>query len=562
MQFYTGKWLPRYTTMYFISLALLVASLPLSKFTMSLFQFSTLFFWLWHGVDTTFLKKYASGNLLNPLNLIRFLADVIKEVFIALANKFVEFYRNKPAMAIASLLLLHVLGLIYTTDFQYALKDLRTKLPLFILPLFIATGPRISTRTFYWILGCFVASVIGGSIYRLVLFINLPVADSRALAAHTSHIRYSLNAVFAVFILFFFVHFKRITNYGIKALLMLCAIWLVSFLLYMNYSTGTLIFAFLSFLLLVFFTLKIKLLFLKTAVFVAIGLLIIIPVYYILSIGSRYLNTPSVEFSKLDKYTTNGNSYYHDTLNFKSRSGEWIGLYICDKELRQSWEKRSHLSLDSLDKNKQLSRYTLIRYMASKHVRKDSAGISQLSDEDIRNIENGINRYDYRKLPGLQRQIEDFISGYERYVTLNDPNSGSMIQRFEYWHTSLLIISQHPLIGVGTGDLPMAFEDQYRKMKSHLSNQYRLRSHNQFLSITVAFGIIGLIWFIFVMFYPGIKTRNFNNYFYVIFWIIFMISMLTEDTIESQEGVTFYVLFTALMLLGREKTEEQESIFN
>jgi hypothetical protein len=62
----------------------------------------------------------------------------------------------------------------------------------------------------------------------------------------------------------------------------------------------------------------------------------------------------------------------------------------------------------------------------------------------------------------------------------------------------------------------------------------------------------------FAMFYPGITTGNFKNYFYVIFWIIFMLSMLTEDTIESQEGVTFYVLFTALMLLGREKPDDSE----
>jgi hypothetical protein len=39
-----------------------------------------------------------------------------------------------------------------------------------------------------------------------------------------------------------------------------------------------------------------------------------------------------------------------------------------------------------------------------------------------------------------------------------------------------------------------------------------------------------------------------------------MISMLTEDTIESQEGVTFYVLFTALLVLGREKPEVSESL--
>jgi hypothetical protein len=562
MQLHTGKWPPRYSTMYFVSLTLLVVSLPLSKYTMSLFQFSTLFFWLWHGVDTSFLKKYTSGFLLNPVHLLKFTGDVLKNVFIALIRKFIDFFRNKPAMAIASILLLHVIGLVYTTDFNYALKDLRTKLPIFILPLFIATGPRISTRTFYWILAFFIAAVVGGSIYRMILFLNLPVADSRALAAHTSHIRYSLNAVFAVFILFFFIYSKGLLKPGIKVLLLFSAIWLVAFMAYMNYSTGILLFLILSFLLLIFFTLSIKNFSLRVTFLVIIGVIIILPIFYIFPLSYQYMNTPSTEFAKLDKYTAGGNSYYHDTLNFKSKNGKWIGLYICDKELRDSWSKRSKLSLDSLDQKKQLSRYTLISYMASKDLRKDADGISQLSNTDIHNIEKGINRYDYNKLPGLRSQLEDFIISYQRYMNLNDPNSGSMVQRFEYWRTSLLIIRQNPLIGVGTGDLPKVFEEQYNKMNTNLANQYRLRSHNQYLSITVAFGIIGSVWFMIVMFYPGIKTRNFNNYFYAIFWIIFMLSMLTEDTIESQEGVTFYVLFTAIMLLGREKTEKSELLFN
>jgi hypothetical protein len=560
MQIFTGKWPPRYSTLYFISLVLLVASLPLSKFTTSLFQFSTLFFWLWHGVDTAFLEKYHSENLLNPITLAKFLGEIVKFVFLGLIEKFIAFYRNKPAMAIASLLLLHVLGLLYSTDFHYAFKDLRTKLPLFILPLFIATGPRINTTTFYRILAFFVAAVLGGSIYRLILFLNLPVADSRALAAHTSHIRYSLNAIYAVFILFFFIQSSGIIKSGIKLMLLIIAIWLVAFMAYMNYSTGIVIFVVLGVLFAIFFIFKMKSLYLKSAAFVALGILIIVPLFYMMSFTYKYLNKPAVDFSKLDKYTPRGNSYYNDTVNFRYKDGKWVGLYICDKELRQSWANRSKLSLDSLDKNEQLRRFTLINYLASKDLRKDADGMAQLTDSDIREIEKGINRFDYKKLPGIKSQIEDFIIGLQRYIELKDPNSGSMVQRFEYWRTSLLLIRQHPVFGVGTGDLPKAFEDQYRRMHSNLANQYRLRSHNQYLSITVAFGILGLAWFLIVMLYPGIKTRNFNNYFYVVFWIIFMISMLTEDTIESQEGVTFYVLFTALMLLGREKKEESETL--
>jgi len=562
MQLKMGNWPPRYTTLYFLSLALLVASLPLSKFTMSLFQFSTLFFWLWHGVDTRFLDQFPSRSLFNPTKLFLFLRELIIRVFKALIYKFTLFFRNRTALVISSLFFLHIVGLIYTTDFHYALKDLRTKLPIFILPLFIATGPRINTRTFYQILALFVAAVVAGSIYRLILFLNLPVADNRALEAHTSHIRYCLNAVFAVFILLFFAFSTGRINKFYRSLFLLTVIWLVGFMAYMNYNTGIIIFGFTGFIVLILIIVRIKNLALRSITLMATFILFLLPVYYIFSIGYNYLSTPAVEFSKLEKYTHQGNSYYHDTLNFKSKNGNWIGLYICEKELRQAWSQRSKLSIDSLEKKKQLTRSTLITYLASKNLRKDADGVNHLTDNDIRNIENGINRYDYDKLPGLRTQVEDFIHSYQRYTKLNDPNSSSMIQRFEYWRTSLLLIGQHSFFGVGTGDLPQVFEEQYKKMNSNLAPQYRLRSHNQYLSITVAFGIFGFLWFIVVMFYPGLKTQNFNNYFYAIFWIIFMISMLTEDTLESQEGVTFYVLFTAMMILGRENIEKHESLLN
>jgi len=548
--------------MYFLALALLVSSLPLSKFTMSFFQFGTLLFWLWHGVRTEFLQKYTFRELLNPPVLVSFLGEVIKEVFSALIRKFLEFFRNKPAIAIASVIVLHVIGLLYTTDLNYAFRDLRIKLPILILPLFIATGPRITTKTFYWILACFVAAVVGGSIYRLILYLNLPVADKRAIAAHTSHIRYSLNAVFAIFIIFFFVQSKRLFKWRFKIMILLIAFWLIGFMVFMNYSTGILLFAAISFLLLLFLVFRIKSIYLKLSLIVIAVVLISVPLFYVFSLGNNYLNTPSIEFDALEKYTPRGNSYYHDTVNFRSKNGTWTGLYICDKELRQSWAERSNLSLDSLDKKKQLRRYALISFLASKNLRKDADGIKQLTDTEIRLIEDGVNDAGYEKLPGLRSQLEDFIAGYQRYVNLHDPNSGSMVQRFEYWRTSLILIKQHPVFGVGTGDLRKAFNEQYIKMNSGLSEQNRLRSHNQYLAITIAFGLSGLAWYLFAMFYPGIQTRSFSNYFYIVFWIIFMLSMITEDTIETQEGATFYALFTALMLLGREKTEKSESIFN
>jgi hypothetical protein len=564
MQFLTGEAgiNTRNNTMYFVSLALLVASLPLSKFTMSVFQFTTLIFWLWHGVDTAFLHKYSLQSLLNPLKVLALVAETLVQISIAFGEKLARFFRNKPALIITSLILLHVIGLFYTTDFGYALKDLRTKLPILILPLFLATGPRLDTVTFYRVLALFIAAVFAGSIYRLILFVNTPVADSRDVEVHTSHIRYSLNAVFAIFILIFFAFKYGKLPAGQRIAAMITATWLAAFMVYMNYTTGVLLMVIIGFIMLIFYSFRIKKLRWKIATLSGIAFALLLPLVYIFSVSYQYLHTPKVDFTKLDKYTPAGNSYYHDTLNFKSKNGQWIGLYICDKELRQAWAQRSNLPIDGLDKNKQVIRATLITYLASKGYRKDAEGIKSLSGEDIRNIENGINRFDYKNLPGIQSQVEDFIAGYQHYTRNHDPNAGSMIQRFEYWRTSLLLIGQHPVFGVGTGDLPQAFEAQYNKMNSNLAPQFRLRSHNQYLSITVGLGIFGLLWFLVVMVYPGIKTRNFNNYFYVIFWLIVMISMFTEDTIENQEGVTFYAVFTAMMILGREETEADELLYD
>jgi O-antigen ligase len=497
--------------------------------------------------------------LLKPVNLFRFLGESVSLIFIALFRKFQAFFKNKPALILSSLFLLHIIGLIYTTDFDYAIKDLRTKVPLFILPLFISTGPKIETKIFYWIIFCFIAAVFGGSIYRLILYINLPVADSRALSAHTSHIRFSLNAVFAVYSALFFIQLKDFLSIRYKLVLLAFSIWTMAFLVFMSYSTGIILLIVIGFLILLYKTLKIKSLSLKAGILSGGFLLLFLPIFVFL-INNKQSSVPKVEFSKLENKTINGNTYYHDTVNFKARNGIWTGLYICDKELRQSWAVRSEYPIDSLDGQKQILRFTLIRYLASKGARKDSVGVFQLSEKEIKDIESGINDIS-PKANSISTQIEDFIAGYKRYVKYDDPNSGSLIQRFEYWKTSFLIIKEHPVFGVGTGDIPAAFEEQYTKMNSKLSIQNRLRSHNQYLSITIAFGIIGLLWFLLILIYPGIITKGFNNYFFVVFWLIFMLSMLTEDTIESQEGVTFYILFTALILLVRLTNEPAEDLF-
>jgi len=69
--------------------------------------------------------------------------------------------------------------------------------------------------------------------------------------------------------------------------------------------------------------------------------------------------------------------------------------------------------------------------------------------------------------------------------------------------------------------------------------------------MSVGFGLIGIIWFLVVLLYPPIKTRRMDDYFYLAFFVIMIVSMISEDTIETQAGVTIFAFFTSLFLFGK-----------
>ncbi|MEZ5199207.1 MAG: hypothetical protein R2764_23330 [Bacteroidales bacterium] len=95
-----------HSAIYFFALSLMIISLPLSRFTLSVAQFVLLGNWL---LEADFKRKYH------------------------------ELMANKAALVLVSLYFVHLTGLIFTTDFDFALRDLRVKLPLLALPVILAT---------------------------------------------------------------------------------------------------------------------------------------------------------------------------------------------------------------------------------------------------------------------------------------------------------------------------------------------------------------------------------------------------------------------------------------
>lgn len=508
---------------YIFALLLLALGLPLSKYLMSLSQLILLGNWILEG---------------------------------DLKTKFTNFWKNKPAFILSSLLILHFIGMLYTTDMNYAMNDIRIKLPLLALPLIISTSRPFSGKIFDALMYVFVsATFIATMTSNLILadIIHKEIVDTRNISIFIDHIRFGLLICVAIFISGYYAF--REHRISARIVWILAIAWFIIFLVRMESLTGLAVLG-LTFFVLATYKLIIsqnKLIRLAGAIGVCVSLLIC--TFYLRSISEEHKPREKVDMSKLEERTKRGTLYRHDTASTQTENGYYVWIYRCEEELAEVWNKRSQIPFLGHDMKGNEIQYTIIRFLASKGLRKDYEGAEMLSDEEVKAIERGVSNVNYQDMSSLKGRLHETFWEIEKYRTSGDPNGNSLAQRYEYWKTALHIIAQYPLFGVGTGDVQLAFDEQYVKDNSPLYADLRFHSHNQYLTITVAFGVFGLIWFVLTLFYPMYKQKKIFDYLYITFFIVTMISFLNEDTLETQAGVTFYVFFNTVFLFANRKED-------
>jgi hypothetical protein len=537
--------------MYFWGLVLMIISIPLSKFMMSVAQFTLAGILI---LEYTSLDRARRFFRRFPL-LISILIAVPVALFwmlMSMGSIFKRFFRreNMPAIIFSSLYLLHLLGLLFTVDFDYALKDLRIKLPLLVLPVILSVSEALDWKKFRILMLFFIASVIAGTLISTYILLTRDIDNLRDISIFISHIRFSLLISIAIFALAYFTTRHAGFSRYMRALFIVSLAWLGIYLLLSASITGMVVMLIALSVMAIHYTVKKKNIYSRFAT-VILFLAPVVLIFYLMGVVTDVYKVHKVDFSTLEKQTSRGNYYWHDTSNLQTENGHYVWFYICTDELREAWNKRSSFDFEGEDSKGQMIKFTLIRYMTSKGLRKDADGVEQLTDEDVALIESGEASYHYHERSVFYIRLYKIIWEAQQYLRTGDPSGYSAMQRVEYWKTSLLIIKQHPLTGVGTGDMNIAFERQYEVMDSPLKPEFRWRSHNQFLSICVGFGLIGLAWFIFALVYPGVKKGRMDDYFYLSFFVIMIVSMISEDTIETQAGVTIFAFFTSLFLFGK-----------
>jgi len=512
--------------LFFISLLLLVVGLPLSSFLVSFSQMLLVINW---GIEGNFRQKF-------------------------------DLLRKRKVYIFLLLPLVHLLWLLNTTDFSYALHDLKIKLPLLVLPVVLGSREKFSFRKHKIVLLLFSAAVIVSTFISYSVFTGLiphEVNDIRDISIIISHIRLGLMIVFSILILLYF--FRNAINTDTLLIRLIYAgaiVWLIYFLFVLQSITSWVIFFVLPFFIFYFYYRKLGT---KTARMLGWVFIISVTLFLAGLIGQvlfQFYTVDKINKKELPIYTENGNPYFHNINSTATENGHYVWLYISWKELHDMWPTLSNMPFNGLDAKGQPLRFTAIRYLTSKNLTKDSIGLKSLDKKDIEMIENGQASCIYRKKFTPYIKVYELVWELDRYIRTGNPNGKTLSMRIEFLKAGFHIIHEHKWVGVGTGDIKTAFEDYYSKSDTKLGLKYRLRTHNQFVTLLITFGIVGFSLCLIGLFFPIWYHKSDLYSLAILFLIIAFFSFLDEDTLETQAGVTFFVFYYSFFLFLKKTKPE------
>ncbi|MFC2104678.1 O-antigen ligase family protein [Bacteroidota bacterium] len=477
-------------------------------------------------------------------------------------RKWEEIKVNKSILIFTGVFFIHIIWLINTNNFKYSFHDIGNKAILLLYPIIIGTSKKLSIKEIKRILIWFSISVVVSTIIStliLVEVIDYTIQSIRNISPFMSHIRLSLLINIGIFSLGYVLFSRRFENKNLEFIIYsIFIVWLTIFLFLLKSFTGLGVFVITFFLVLGFVSFKIKDVVPKLFLQLTLITIFLLIASFLTHSISRFYTKEFVDVENLDMYTRSGNLYEKPNIHGMTENGNHVLLYVCQKELKQEWYKLSSIPYEGFDKKEQEIRYTIMRYLASKGYRKDSAGLSKLSQNDIKNIENGIANYIYEDKYALYPKIYEAIWQIDRYTKGYSPLGSSITLRIVFLKTATDIIKDNFWFGVGTGDVQDSFDKQYELNNSQLPESNRLRAHNQYITFFLTFGFIGFLLLFFSVFYPIFKLKGYNNYLFIVFFIIVLLSFINEDTLETQIGITFFTFFYSLFLFGSKINYERK----
>ena len=494
---------------------LLVASMPLSHFLMGLTSFILFLNWL------------AEWNW---------------------KEKWTNLKANSEGLVFAGLFVVCLLGLLKTEDWAFASHNLLSKLPLLFAPIVIITTRQFSKKELNWVMNAFVVSTVFCCVCSIFYWMSHTVSNIRQISIFIDHIRFSLCIDLSIVFCFYFltqVRQRRWLNWIYFGLIL----FLMAYLFFAQTLTGIIVLAALFVVFLFYSLISMPVGWKRIASIMVLLAAISVGTLYTGDICYQYFKNKDENITAT--HTALGNEYEFDE-DTPVESGHRIGYYVCKPELQAAWALRSDTLYDGLIEQ------TLIRYLNSKGLHKDYAGVMALNEEDVQNVEHHIANYDYTRPFGLRRALYQNFFSLSMFWQYRYIDNSTLLQRIELWRASVAVVKDNWLWGVGIGDFKHALDEQLASQNSVIAHKQNRGSHSQFLTYWLMGGVFLVLYFFFVLIFPFFKMRKKINLLFISLIIIIFVSCIAEDTIETQTGRMLFSVFAPLFLFQPVDSETQE----
>ncbi len=141
-------------------------------------------------------------------------------------------------------------------------------------------------------------------------------------------------------------------------------------------------------------------------------------------------------------------------------------------------------------------------------------------------------------------------------LTQSRLNSELLEPRITRWNIAWKLIEKRTIAGYGSGTEKKLLKDEYFRKKLYISYLRELNAHNQYLSIWLKTGVIGLLIFLFTLLYGFQKAIRNRDSLFFFFMLLISIVAFSENLLDVNKGIFFYAFFfTFFMVTSKPKGE-------
>jgi O-antigen ligase len=134
-------------------------------------------------------------------------------------------------------------------------------------------------------------------------------------------------------------------------------------------------------------------------------------------------------------------------------------------------------------------------------------------------------------------------------IAAEPKGENSTTTHYAIWKNAWGLVGQHPVLGVGIGDVHDELNKVYVLNKFESGQARDFNPHNQFLNTMISIGILGGLILLLVIFYPAFLAWKKQYWIYILFLMVNFMNCMTESILERQAGIIFFAFFFSLFAL-------------